>query len=296
MVNYNDHASKSAPTVDDFVPIWDVAAGQSKKATIANIINARLTGGGIVATGGFTLTVPATGTAALRGVAQSFTATQTFAPASGNAIEINMPAGNSSEAIRFLYDGTQIGFIRARANNSNITLGARDLGNNETGPNIVLNRNTNAGAEGPSPGTVIIVQANGTSRVLWPDNSGLLRIHTAQPTGSTGTPTTGITAGVVVGDQTSMAAAKHISDDLSQLSEVLQRIERGAAAVRRFVYKSGAYNNQEFEGVVTDLAPPYGMDRDDEHPQGKSLNEIQILGDLLRAVADLSQRVAQLEG
>lgn len=37
-----------------------------------------LTGGGTIATGGFTFTVPATGTAALRGVANTFTAAQTF--------------------------------------------------------------------------------------------------------------------------------------------------------------------------------------------------------------------------
>lgn len=77
-ITYNDHASKAAPTVDDFIPIWDVAAAQSKKATIANILDARLTGGGIVATGGFTLTVPATGTVMLLEGAQTVTGVKTF--------------------------------------------------------------------------------------------------------------------------------------------------------------------------------------------------------------------------
>ncbi len=77
-INYNDHAAKAAPTVDDFIPIWDVAATQSKKATINNILNARLTGNGVIATGGFTLTIPATGTAALLGAANTFTGANTF--------------------------------------------------------------------------------------------------------------------------------------------------------------------------------------------------------------------------
>lgn len=72
---------------------------------------------------------------------------------------------------------------------------------------------------------------------------------------------------------------------------VAERVRLGAEAVRRFVYRSGAFGGEEFEGVVTDLAPAYGMDRDEEQPAGKSLNEIQILGDLLRMVDSLAQRV-----
>lgn len=81
----------------------------------------------------------------------------------------------------------------------------------------------------------------------------------------------------------------------ARLTEVAGRVRLGAEAVRRFVYRSGAFGGEEFEGVVTDLAPAYGMDRDEEQPAGKSLNEIQILGDLLRMVDSLAQRVAELE-
>lgn len=49
-----------------------------------------VTGGGTVATGGFTLTVPATGTAALLNVANVFTASQTITPATpGLALTLN---------------------------------------------------------------------------------------------------------------------------------------------------------------------------------------------------------------
>ena len=57
---------------DDKILIWDVSAGQSMKIQRSTLIGALLTGGGTVATGGYTFTVPATGTA------QSFTAAQTF--------------------------------------------------------------------------------------------------------------------------------------------------------------------------------------------------------------------------
>lgn len=62
----------------DFIEI-ETAAGVSRRITKANFIGAALAGGGIINTGGFTLTVPATGTAALLGAAQSFSALNTFA-------------------------------------------------------------------------------------------------------------------------------------------------------------------------------------------------------------------------
>lgn len=302
-INYNDHASKAAPTVDDFIPIWDVAAGQSKKATIANILNARLTGGGIVATGGFTLTVPATGTAALRGAAQSFTATQTFAPSGtgSNAIDINMPASTSSDAIRILYNGTQVGFIRARADNSNITLSARDLGNNIPGPNFVANRNTNAGTEGPSPGTYIMVQANGTSRVIWADNSGLLRIHTAQPTGSTGSPTTNITAGTVVGDQSSWIELKENVEPVEDNDALLERVlalplfnfqlidEAPHSDGGKTQYTGLIITHEDREGKAW-----FAQNLDD--PQAvPALNERSLFGHLIGAIQALNARIEALE-
>lgn len=299
-INYNDHAAKTAPTVDDFIPIWDVAAAQSKKATINNILNARLTGGGVVATGGFTLTLPATGTVMLLGQNQTVTGLKTFAPPSTSqtGILINMPAGATGEAIQAQLNGGNAARLRIRNDANDFTMQPRDLGNDVPGSLIQALRNTNAavGTVGPAAGSLGLSKANGAVRFLWPDASDNLRIHTAQPTGSSGSPTVSDTAGTVVGTQTSMAAAKHIMDELSPLGDVAARVRAGAEAVRRFVYRSGAFGGQEFEGVVTDLAPAYGMDRDEEQPAGKSLNEIQILGDLLRMVDGLARRVAELEG
>lgn len=62
----------------DFVEIEVAASGVSRRITKANFIGATLTGAGSIATGGFTLTVPANGTAALLGTAQTFSALKTF--------------------------------------------------------------------------------------------------------------------------------------------------------------------------------------------------------------------------
>jgi hypothetical protein len=64
---------------NDLIGVWDVAAAQYKRAKRSNLVGATITGGGTLATGGFTLTVPATGTAALLGRAQTFTQLQTLA-------------------------------------------------------------------------------------------------------------------------------------------------------------------------------------------------------------------------
>lgn len=247
----------------------------------------------LAAAGSFTLTIPATGTVALLATANVFTAGQTFAPSGTgtNAVFVNMPASTTATGIVVQYNSANYIRMLARATLTQIILDPNDFGNNVGGALLSIGRNTNGGTEGPAAGALGITQASGTARRIWPDASGDLRIHTAAPTGSSGSPTTSDTAGTVIGTQTSMADAKHITDELSPLSEVKERILAGAEAVRRFVYKSGSFGGQEFEGVVTDLAPAYGMDRDEDHPAGKSLNEIDILGDMLRMMAHLLQRL-----
>lgn len=64
-ITYNDHPNKATPVGADIIPLWDPSAGGARRATINAILNARLTGGGSIVTGGHTLTVPGTGTAAL---------------------------------------------------------------------------------------------------------------------------------------------------------------------------------------------------------------------------------------
>lgn len=70
-------ATTSAATADE-IPIWVAGSAVTRKITKANFLQGAFTGGGTVATGGFTLTVPATGTAALRGADNAFSAVQTM--------------------------------------------------------------------------------------------------------------------------------------------------------------------------------------------------------------------------
>lgn len=266
-------ATTSAATADE-IPLWVAGSAVTRKITKANFLQGAFTGGGTVATGGYTLTVPATGTAALLATANVFTVLQT----------INAAAGDSQ---RWQYSGTTRARIEQQSNINQFVLEDFDNGSS-FGSRIIAGRNSNAST--PAAGHLRLVNLGGTAYRIWPDTAGNVRIGTADPTNANDT------SGTVIGTQTSMAAAKHLFDDVTPIGEVLASIQQAAtAAVRRFTYRSGAYNGEAFEGVVTDLAPRYGMDRDDEHPAGKSLNEITLLGDLLRAVAHLAERVAALE-
>ncbi len=55
----------TSPAANDEIGIWDVSAGQYLKIRRDTLVGGTITGDGTVATGGYTLTVPATGTAAL---------------------------------------------------------------------------------------------------------------------------------------------------------------------------------------------------------------------------------------
>ncbi|MBP8294183.1 MAG: hypothetical protein KAX65_15510 [Caldilineaceae bacterium] len=258
----------SSPAANDEIGIWDVSAGQYLKIRRDTLVGGVITGGGTVATGGNTLTVPATGTAALLATANIFTAGQII--------------NQSSIPLKFQAGGVDL----VTFYNTGIAFSPYDNGTSWAAF-IQIGRNSNAST--PAAGAINLQDKNGTARWIWPDGSGNLRVHTSVPTNALDAD------GTVIGAQTSMAEAKLIAPELSLMADVLDRIAAGADAVRRFVYRDGSFGGQHFEGVITDNAPAYGMDRDAEHPQGKSLNEIQIAGDLLRAVAWLTERVVQLE-
>lgn len=296
-ITYFDHPTKAAPAADDYIPIWDVSGNAAKKALRSALVGAVLTGGGAIATGGYTLTVPATGTVALLDTAQTFTAPQTVAPSglSGSALIANMQTGTSGYGLQIQYNAVDAFRIAAVAAENSLNLTERNLGNNVIGSWINIGRNSNAGTEGPAAGTLRLRDANGIARHVWADTSGNLRIHTAAPTGSSGSPTVADTAGTVIGTQTSSRDAKNIVGGRASIDEVLAAVRQGAAAVQRFAYKNGAFGNEEFEGVIVDDAPRYGMDRDAAHPGGKSLAVVTVVGDLLRAVGYLTERVQRLE-
>lgn len=61
----NDLTSTDSAASGDFLPIWRASNGDTRKITKANFIGGVLTGAGTIATGGYTLTIPKTGTAAV---------------------------------------------------------------------------------------------------------------------------------------------------------------------------------------------------------------------------------------
>jgi hypothetical protein len=147
-----------------------------------------------------------------------------------------------------------------------------------------------------TPGTLQLscsAASGGTLVYVWSDDTGQVRVKRGfssdWPTGANRN-----TDGVVVGTQTSSLDTKNLKDGLTPIETVLSWVAEGAAAVRRFDYKSGQNGGEVYEGVVVDYAPRYGEDRDENHPSGKSLNVINAVGDLLRVVDHQAMQIAEL--
>ena len=198
----------------------------------------------------------------------------------------------------------------ARASNASsfVAAASGDYGAGSWGPFITVGANSNADGGG---GIVRFTRRGGAVANVWVDAGLLLRVSTGLNGGAAGDVT-----GTVVGSQSSSLDTKDVLDEGVPIEEVLAAIAQGAEAVRRFLYKAveGAdefgnpiqgprpYGGEEFEGVIVDYAPRYGMDRDEAHPAGKTLNTITVEGDLLRAVdylirqnAELTMRIEALE-
>ncbi|MFZ2187076.1 MAG: hypothetical protein WAV46_00370, partial [Candidatus Moraniibacteriota bacterium] len=164
-----------------------------------------------------------------------------------------------------------------------LEIGSSDLGDGVAGPVITLGRNTNGTNTGA--GSINIMSKAGTAGYVWQDNTGMLRINTAAPTNANDV------AGTVIGTQASSLASKDLvgqfTDNAAALSAIID------APLYNFTYKSGAYNNQEFTGIITDYSPIFGMDKDTEHPNGKSLNMITAIGYTFGAIKELSQNFVE---
>lgn len=170
------------------------------------------------------------------------------------------------------------------------------------GARLYLGKNSNATA---APAYMSLMLASSSLCHIWPDDSGIWRTSIGASPNSSNYPT----AGSVVGAQSSSLDVKDVVGDALPPEEVLALIAQGAAAVQRFVYKGTPYldddgnihttpppyGGEEFSGVIVDYAGRYGTDRDSAHPNGKSLNTINAIGDLLIAVDYLAGRVLELE-
>lgn len=124
------------------------------------------------------------------------------------ALVVSMPVSSSVPAQVWQYAGTEQALLSLTATASTFQLSGRDFGNNVAGAQLITGRNTNTDTEGPAAPSVSIPEADGTGGVIWTDATGDLRIHTAPPTGSSGSPTVTDLAGIEVGAQTSWHALK----------------------------------------------------------------------------------------
>ena len=202
-----------------------------------------------------------------------------------------LAGGNTFLGIQ-TFDSNIVGFAAV--------LGPKAAGAGQRGANLFIGINSTDLA----PGTVTFQSSSGsggTNVFTWADDAGVLRIKRGfsgdWPTGANRN-----TDGVAVGAQTSSLSAKDVLEALTPIDQVLAWVAEGAEAVKRFTYKSGQNDFEEYEGVIVDYAGRYGTDRDEDHPNGKSLNTINATGDLLRAVAwlvgqndELRARVLALE-
>jgi hypothetical protein len=193
-VTVNDLTALASADSGDKIPIWDISAAAYKAITKANLFGATVTGGGTISTGGYTLTVPETMTAAGRNTANTFTKAQVVEPdtTAASAVRANMPASTSGSAFLSYYDSSLRWRVIHTATASLQEM--RDFDNGSSvGPLFSVGRNNNGST--PAAGSIELLMRDGSTRYLWVDNTGDLRIHSSQPTNATDT------SGTVVGTQ-----------------------------------------------------------------------------------------------
>lgn len=183
----------ATPVGTDRVSAWDVSAGTAGYIELDDIITSVLTGGGVIATGGYTFTIPATMTAAGRNVANTFTKEQSVDYTDGTAIGllIDAPASPTADAMRIDKDGTAMIRVPVNAQPS-IQLQPYDNGSG-LGGLLTVRENNNATT--PAAGAIRLYDLNGMDYYLWVDATGDLRIGTSAPTNANDT------SGSVVGSQ-----------------------------------------------------------------------------------------------
>lgn len=160
----------TSPAANDEIGIWDVSAGQYLKIRRDTLVGGTITGGGTVATGGFTLTVPATGTAALRGADNNFSAAQT------------MQAGIGVGVAGALLARPMQGVIRQKLENVTIAdSGTLTISADATARGLFLLYDASEGnvAVGVAQGATVTLLYGGASFATTADNAGTMNIYTS---------------------------------------------------------------------------------------------------------------------
>jgi len=161
---------------------------------------------------------------------------------------------------------------------SGIVLAVRDYGAGVIPAGIVLNQNSNG--SNPVAGWAQFITQGALGYYVWVDAAGDMRIGTlANLQADNG--------GTVVGTQTSQRAVKDLLGPYDEDDAALALIR--ATPLHRFRYKSGAYNGQEFVGIVADDSPAFAMDA------GRVFNPISAFGYTVAAMRELARRLERVE-
>lgn len=201
---------------------------------------------------------------------------------------VNMPSGSSAVSQEWQLNATQRAYVNISSSVAQIGLNSFDNGSGG-GPSLVVDRNTNAST--PSAGNLRLTARGGSDVYFWPDQNGVLRMGTSVPTNANDL------SGTIVGTQTSSLDYKIISPNRPDPQEAMNYLLDAAHnGLRSWKYKGGEGNQETFpNGLVTNYAPRYGMDRDVEHPHGKSLNVPVAIGDIFATIGILYDRIIDLE-
>lgn len=186
----------AAPTANDEVGIWNLITSRYEKIKRSNLVGANITGGGTIALGGFTLTVPVSGTAALLAALNVFTVVQTIAP-SGGAVDgllVNMQASNTASGVKVQYNSVNRFSVLARATQQQAIINAADLGADNLGPGLIIGHNS--ASLHPAASYIRMSTRAGVDFYLWFDSAGKLR------KGSTPPDFTNDGGGIIVGTET----------------------------------------------------------------------------------------------
>ncbi len=231
--------------------------------------------------------------------AARFDASHHFIMASGGGGQVQANDGSAgAPGIAFGAD-TNTGFYRQNADQIHTVLGgvvrctfdlapgptltlvsgAYGTGASGFGPLLTVQQNTSGSA---APGVVLYTAKNGNQNFVWGDTTGVMRVHSAQPSESTGD-----TIGTVIGTQTSQRSTKNIYGAFTDYAGALRTVLE--TPLFDFDYKSGAYSGQRFVGITTDDSPEFGMD------DGRSFNPVTAFGFTVAAFKALEARVRAIE-
>lgn len=253
-INIPGLTALTAPATDDVIEVYDTSASENKKLAISYV--------------------------ALLGTANTFTAAQVInSPAAGTiGLVVNSVASATAAVQKWLYNSAERASLVLESADAYFNMADWDNGSN-SGPRLIIGRNSNGAT--PAAGHLRITDNGNQARHIWPDNSGDLRIGTSAPTNANDT------SGTVVGTQTSTLESKNILGDGVSPADALATIL--ATPVKRFTYKSGAYNNGEFHGIIADYSPEFAMDN------GRSFSPVTTAGYLIQAIKALTERIIALE-